>query len=73
MEEGEGGIGGARTTGGPYRPVFHGPDELFSSELVASNHICHSGKGLRPKISRSYANAIVTTAEIVESLSLSPK
>jgi hypothetical protein len=29
-------IGGARATGGPYRPVFHGPDQLFSSELVAS-------------------------------------
>ena len=33
-QEGEGRIGGARSTGGPYRPVFHGPDQLFSSQLV---------------------------------------
>src|SRR5437762_6472918 len=36
MAEGEGRIGGARGTDGPYRPVFHGPDQLFSPELVGS-------------------------------------
>jgi hypothetical protein len=34
MAEGEGRIGSARATGGPYRPVLHGPHHLFSSELA---------------------------------------
>src|SRR5437773_5693748 len=35
MAEGEGRIGGAWATGGPYRPVFHGPEQLLSPQLVA--------------------------------------
>src|SRR5204863_3879176 len=38
MAEGEGRIGGARGTGGPYRPVFHGPNQLFSAELIEKFH-----------------------------------
>src|SRR4029077_3990316 len=35
MAEGEGRVGGARSTGGPYRPVFHGSDELFRAQVGA--------------------------------------
>jgi hypothetical protein len=37
MAKGEDRIRGARGTGGPYRPVFHGSNQLFDPELVASN------------------------------------
>src|SRR5207248_11505025 len=36
MAEGEGRIRSARGAGGPYRPVFHGSNQLFSLELGAS-------------------------------------
>src|SRR5437667_2652007 len=35
MAKGEGRIGGARSTGGSYRPVFHGSDELLGAQVGA--------------------------------------
>ena len=36
MEKGKGRLGDSGATGGPYRQLLHGSDQLFSSELVAS-------------------------------------
>jgi hypothetical protein len=39
MEKGEGRIGSPRATGGSYRPLFRGSDQLFSAQLEAANKI----------------------------------
>jgi len=48
MAEGEGRIGGPRSTGGPYRPVFHGSDQLFSPELAHKLGRAGLAEPLRP-------------------------
>ncbi len=39
MAKGEGGIRGERSISGPYRPIFHGPDELFSPPIEILKNI----------------------------------
>ena len=34
MAEGKGGIGGERETGGSYRSLLHGSDQLFSAQVA---------------------------------------
>ena len=50
IEKGEGRIRGSGTIGRPYRPIFHGPDKLFGSQLISEES---RNAGKEPTVSNS--------------------